>query len=1064
MTFEVATPILNSPFAEPGEHWFIRPGHPPERRPGRRPALVFQPRDQRDPWDIDGDPTLGRLPEYERAYSLRLVNLVRERLVRWQADGRPGATRVSLELMDWWRREGRAQRLFFAQLEAAETTIFLREARSDYLRGIDIPRDEPGEEWREKGYTGFARHACKMATGAGKTTVMGMVAAWSILNKVQNRANATYSEVVLIVCPNITIRSRLQELDPVRGNASLYRTRDLVPAHLMPLLARGRVVITNWHVFEPQSADAGDASARVIKAGVRTTVRESIRIGDRTTFARNQRYMTPQALEAMLASDRLRVLGEKRDAEGRLISVEVERERYVESDTALVARILGREVGGKQNILVMNDEAHHAYRIQRDEGGDEELFEGEDEDEFFREATVWVEGLDRVNKLRGINFCLDLSATPYYLGQMGRMTGRPFPWVVSEFGLIDAIESGLVKIPQLALSDTSGQERPDYFNIWDWIVEKKLTPAEKGGRKSGPKPEAILKYAHAPIALLAGQWRQEFERWRAEPGSDGRPPVFIIVCKNIAIAKVVHEWLADDQRPTGIPTSGMPEWRNQDGRVNTIRVDTKVVHDTDRGESSGGGSRADEMRWLRHTLDTVGKTDWPRDGQGRAGFPEGFEELAKKLERPVHPPGRDVRCIVSVAMLTEGWDANTVTHIVGLRPFMSQLLCEQVVGRGLRRRRYDVGPDDRFGEEVAQVLGVPFEVIPFKAAPGGVVPEPSPRHRIYAVPEKQAYEITFPRVEGYTQKVTGRIKVNWDDVAPLQLDPANIPPEVDLAAALPNNQGRPSILSRGRVKEANLEPYREGRRLQAMLFEMALDLTRDLVRGDSVAVPAGVLFPQLLRVVQRYVDDRVFVTPPNDRLDLWLSPYYGWAIERLQHAIRPAADNGEGKELPEYERGRRRVGSTSEVDAWTSKPVREVAKCHLNFAVSDTAQWEQSVAARLDKSDRVKAFVKNEFLGFAIPYIHNGQDHEYYPDFLVRLRGGENPFTLIMEVKGRPDPLEQVKREAAQRWVDAVNTEGSFGRWGYAIVRDPKETAAAVEAWVGEMEREAAEASAKDRT
>ncbi len=1050
MSFEVDTPILNSPFAEPGEHWFIRPGHPAERRAGRRPALVFQPRDQRDPWEIDHDPTLGRLPDYERAYALRLVNLIRERLAQWQREGRQGATRTSQELIQWWRREGREQRLFFAQIEAVETIIFLREARADYLQGIDIPRDEPGEEWKERGYAGFLRYACKMATGAGKTTVMGMLAAWSILNKVQDRANAKYSDVVLIVCPNVTIKHRLRELYPELGDASLYRTRDLVPPHLMPLLTRGRVVITNWHHFEPQTSDAGDVSARVVKTGVRTTRDEWVTVADRTTVARGRRYMTPQSLEALAAKGDIRVKKEERDEQGRISRVLVERELYVESDTAIVGRIIGREVGGKQNILVMNDEAHHAYRIQRDAGGDEELFDDEGEDEFFREATVWVEGLDRVNKLRGINFCLDLSATPYYLGRMGKMTGRPFPWVVSDFGLIDAIESGLVKIPQLALQDTSGQDRPDYFNIWDWIVTKKLTPAERGGKKGSPKPDAVLKYAHTPIALLAGQWREEFARWRSEGGSDTRPPVFIIVCKNTALAKVIFEWLAEDQPPAGIPSSGMDEWRNRDGAINTIRVDTKVVHDTDRGESSESGSKADEMRWMRFTLDTVGKTDWPRDSQGRAVYPEGFEELAQKLERPLHPPGRDVRCIVSVAMLTEGWDANTVTHIVGLRPFMSQLLCEQVVGRGLRRRRYDLGEDDRFGEEVAQVLGVPFEVIPFKAAPGGQPVEPKPRHRVYAVPEKRQYEISFPRVEGYTQKVTGRIQVNWEDVAPLELDPLKIPAEVQMGPALPNNQGRPSALAPGRMQEATLAPYRSGLRVQGVAFELAKDLTRELRDTNGVTIPAGVLFPQVLGVVRRYVEDRVFVTPPNERVDLWLSPWYGMAIERLRQAIRPSGDDGEGKELPQYERGRRRVGTTGEVDAWTSKPVLEVHKCHLNYMVAHTTSWEQQVAQRLDRHPEVLAFVKNEFLGFAIPYLDNGQDHEYYPDFLVRLAGGAAPFTLILEVKGRPDPQVEVKRAAARRWCDAVNTEGSFGRWGYAIVRDPKETTEVVEAWVGE--------------
>jgi type III restriction enzyme len=1051
MSFEVETPILNSPFDVPGEHWFLRPGYPPEQRAGRRPALVFQPRDQPDAWDVEGDWTLDLLPEYERAYGLRLVNLVRQRLSKWQADGRPGATRMTSELIEWWRRDGRQQRLFFAQLEAAETLLFLREARADYLQGVEIPRDEPGDEWRERGYEGFRRYACKMATGGGKTTVMAMIAAWSILNKVQARSNASYSEVVLIVCPNVTIRDRLLELDPARGDASLYRSRDLVPPHLMPLLARGRVVITNWHVFEPQAADVSDVSARVVKTGVRQTTQETIRIAERTTTARNLRYMTPQALEALAAAGSIRVLSEKRDTAGQIAAVVVERERWVESDAAVVARVIGREVGGKQNILVMNDEAHHAYRIRRDESGDEELFEGEEEDEFYREATVWVEGLDRVNKLKGINFCLDLSATPYFLGRMGRMTGRPFPWVVSDFGLIDAIEAGLVKIPQLALGDTSGQERPDYFNIWDWIVTKKLTPAEKGGKKGSPKPEAILKYAHAPIALLAGQWREDFLRRQETRALDPRPPVFIIVCKNTAIAKVVYEWLGEDKRPAGIPPSGLPEFLNRSGEINTIRVDTRVVHDTDRGESSESGSKADEQRWMRFTLDTVGKTDWTRDGQGRAIYPEAFEELSQKLGRPLHPPGRDIRCIVSVAMLTEGWDASTVSHIVGLRPFMSQLLCEQVVGRGLRRRHYDLGENDRFGEEVAQVLGVPFEVIPFKAPTTGTTTVKE-RHRIHAVPTKVQYEITFPRVERYTQRVTGRVTVRWDEVASLEIDPAKIPPEVEMAASLPNNQGRPSILAPGRVSEATLEPYRRGRRVQELVFELSRDLTREMVQNGDVAVPAGVLFPQLIQIVRRYVDDRVFVVPPSDRLDLFLSPYYGWAIERLRQAIRPDGAAGEGPELPVYERGARRVGSTSEIDAWTSKPVIEVVKSHVNLMVAHTNSWEQQVAQRLDRHPAVRAFVKNEFFGFAIPYVNNGQDHEYYPDFIVRL--GDDPrLMLILEVKGRPDVIEQTKAEAARRWIAAVNAEGSFGRWGYAIVRDPKETVAVVEAALGEISR-----------
>ena len=373
----------------------------------------------------------------------------------------------------------------------------------------------------------------------------------------------------------------------------------------------------------------------------------------------------------------------------------------------------------------------------------QEVFgEEEESEEFFKEANVWMDGLDRIHGQsgRGINFCVDLSATPYFLARVGRETNRPFPWVVSDFGLTDAIESGLVKIPQLAVRDTTGREIPGYFNIWRWILPQ-LTPSERGGKKESPKPEAILKYANPPIAMLSGLWEEMRAEWEQRK-EDPRPPVFVIVCKNTMIAKVIYEWIGENKPPYGIPPLGIEAFRNN-GKINTIRVDTKVVMENETDES-----KSDETKWMRHTLNTVGKTDWPRDKFGCPLYPDGFEELATKLKRPLHPPGRDVRCIVSVSMLTEGWDCNTVTHIIGLRPFMSQLLCEQVVGRGLRRRSYELR-GDKMEEEVAKVFGVPFEIIPFKQNKSGPQPPAPKRHHVYAIPEKDKYKIAFPRVEGY---------------------------------------------------------------------------------------------------------------------------------------------------------------------------------------------------------------------------------------------------------------------------------------------------------------------------
>lgn len=1041
--FEVPDPILNSPYDEPHEYWYLEEGQLPDRRAGRRPAGYFY-RDPKAP-SANGEASA----EARGAWvELELVNRIRARLAEWRPlalRGEGGVTRTTQELLNYWRRDGRQQRLFFAQLEAVETIIFLTEARSDFLQGLDIPIDEPGDDARANGYTAFKRLACKMATGSGKTTVMGMLAAWSILNKVADRSNSRYSDVVLVVCPNVTIRSRLGELDPTRGEASLYRTRDLVPPHLMPDLAKGRVLVTNWHVFEPQTPQAGGISAKVNKTGVPLRTKETITIGPKTTTARGRRYLTLEELDRQITAGLLNVLSEDRDKQGNLRKVAVESVRYIESDTALVNRVLGREVGGKQNILVFNDEAHHAYRIRREEPDEEaelELFgEEEESDEFFQEATVWVNGLDKVNKISGINFCVDLSATPYFLGRVGQETNRTFPWVVSDFGLTDAIESGLTKIPQLAVRDTTGAEIPGFFNVWHWILPK-LTPAERGGKRSNPKPEAILKWAHTPIAMLGGLWEELRVAWEAHH-DDPRPPVFILVCKNTKIAKMIYEWLADDKRPTGIPASGIEGLRNQDGRVVTIRVDSKVVHETDTGEAKG-----DEARWMRLTLDTVGKIDWTRDSQGRPIYPDDFEELAHKLDRPLFPPGRDIRCIVSVGMLTEGWDCNTVTHIIGLRPFMSQLLCEQVVGRGLRRTSYEIGADGKLTEEVAKIFGVPFEVIPFKTNPTGPKPPAPKRYHIQAVPGKAEYEIKFPRVQGYRQAIRNRVTIDWNAVASLYLDPLNIPPEVQMKAVMPNNRGRPALVGPGKLVDVNLNPFRGEHRVQELAFQLARDLTRDYVKQPGREVPAHVLFPQILQIVQRYLDRKVIAITPMLTIDAFLSPYYGWIIERLVEAIRPAAVSGETPEVPIYETSRG-PGSTGEVDLWTSREVREVIHSHLNYVIADTKQWEQAAAYIIDTHPAVGAFVKNAGLGFAIPYLHNGQMHDYIPDFIIRFKDAPDHY-LILETKGY-DPQADIKAQAAKRWVNAVNADGQFGVWSYALARKVEEVGARIEEAEGGM-------------
>ena len=554
-----------------------------------------------------------------------------------------------------------------------------------------------------------------------------------------------------------------------------------------------------------------------------------------------------------------------------------------------------------------------------------------------------------------------------------------------------------------------------------------MKASERGGKKSAAKPEAILRYAHTPIVMLGGLWQQLAREWK-DNGTDPRPPVFIAVCKNTRLAKLMYEWLAEDSPPPGIPSAGLADFRNRDGVINTIRVDSKVMSETDSGDS-----KSDLNRWMRLTLDTVGRLDWPCDRQGSPIYPEGFPALAEKLERPLHPPGRDVRAIISVGMLTEGWDCNTVTHIVGLRPFMSQLLCEQVVGRGLRRASYETdgeGDAERLGEEVAQVFGVPFQVVPFKANKGGVPKPPVKTWRVRALPERAGLEIKFPRVEGFVFEPGSEVRMDWDGVQALTIDPTRIPPEVQMKAGLPTNQGRPTLYGPGKLDMASLSAYREEHRLQTRIAAAAKELVKAYMAQSNEAasrVHPALLYPQFVKLIQHFVSTKVNAHYPATKADVFLAPYYGWMVERFLAGMTPAEGRVERIRVEQH----RGPGTTADVEYATRKEPFAVMKSHVNLVVPDS-QWERVAAYALDTHPAVHSFVKNSGLGFAIPYVHSGQGHDYLPDFLVRLEGHRH---VIFETKGYDDRLEE-KKAAAERWVSAVNRDGRYGRWSYVLLRD----------------------------
>jgi type III restriction enzyme len=541
-----------------------------------------------------------------------------------------------------------------------------------------------------------------------------------------------------------------------------------------------------------------------------------------------------------------------------------------------------------------------------------------------------------------------------------------------------------------------------------------------------------VRYAAQPIVLLADEWRKKAEEWKTQYAEgrrrSGVPPVFIIVCRNTALAKLLYEWLANGEGGFG---QGIPEFRNSPGNEMTVRIDSKVSEDV-----ASGGSE-DEARRLRFILETVGKTEWP----GKK-IPEEYEALIEKRHNrkaleddesdvvtvdPAIPPGRDVRCIISVAMLSEGWDATTVTHVVGLRPFGSQLLCEQVVGRALRRTSYAVDPETGFfREETAKVFGVPFELIPFKVE-GTQAPGPTPPiNHIFAVPDKARYEIEFPMVEGYQDPGITRIAIDWKLVAPVVLDSAEFP-DAALMQGLATQDGALAAYGPGAPELVSLDAWRERTRVQQVAFLLARELTKAWIDEKGHNIPTHVLFPMLLEAVTRFLAEKVTCKGTRVVQDVAINPYFGRVKGALLEALIAVDESGASRERPIVAG----VRSTKWVDFHTGKDIAPVQKCHLNAGVFDTKKFEQQAAFVLDTSPAVDRWVKNERLGFVIPYRRDGVLRRYFPDFIVVLTSGD---ILIVETKGKEGADVPLKEKAALRWCQAINNDGRFGRWSYHLV------------------------------
>ena len=951
MSNAVGNPILNGPWAVPARHWDFSQA-PSRAVEGRRPA------------GYHGTVRTEQMSGAHAAhpfFELKTVNDIRQRVDLWRTRRYANVTSVTRDLLEHWNRADR-QPLFFCQREAVEALIWLVESTPADRQGIELPADVPADP----AYAPLVRYCTKMATGSGKTIVMAMVAAWSILNKLVNRQDGRFSDAVLVVTPNLTVKERLAVLDPKRSD-NYYDSFDLVPRGYRDTLARGRFCITNWHAF-----------------GAKDDPRRSV----------------------------------------------VQRGR--ESDAAFAKRVLDRDLGNAQNILVLNDEAHHAYRpapsqpdehLALEEMSADERREVENQKE---EATVWVGGLDRIGKARGIKRVLDVSATPFYIKGSGYPEGTPLPWIVSDFGLVDAIESGITKIPRVPVADDSGRPDPKYFHLWREIMNG-LPMSERESVKRRAKPDSVWREAHGACAKLAAKWHATFEAFKK--AGLPVPPAMIVVTANTTLSRVVAEAMERGDLLDDLAGE------------HAFAIESRVLAEAEAEEE--GGSADDERQRLRMKVATVGKARWPNDQP-----PEGWEQYPEPL-------GKNVRCVISVGMLTEGWDATNVTQILGLRAFSSQLLCEQVVGRGLRRMNYQ--PDPETGllpPEYCDVFGIPFEVVPVQGTDAGAKPEP-PSTLVQALAERKHLAIEFPRVEGFVRDVRRRVQCDVDQVQPLrielQVEPTATLIETDLGWAV-GSPGSGGAL--GNREVLTRERFHAEHRLQRTLFEAARDITEKLAnaRADAAGeevepTPADrLLFPQVLEIVRRYVDARVEVDDGARIEDLALASYRTLLVERLLTAIEPATDEGESTLLPRIERFRR-TGSTGDVQFRTWKPTQPTQKSHVSHVVLDSS-WEGAVATSLESIREVVSYARNERLDFEILYEWKGDTHKYTPDFIVtfELEDGRR-VNLLLEVKGQETEQDRAKWTAARQWCRAVNNHGAFGLWDHRTTHAPDTIARDLERW-----------------
>ena len=982
-------PILNSPYDYPSRHWeldesgqptreiiesrrgaeFITPIPKPRRRRGaaQQASLLF-------------DEGLGLSTEKQQYDHTAIINGVRQKVDRWRQLPDPAQWQVSPEtarlLQHWRSHKFSGFRPFFCQVEAAETAIWLTEAapRSGnagkrFLEHLANANQDANPE--------LMRLALKLATGAGKTTVMAMLIAWQTINAVRHPQSKRFTRGFLIVAPGLTIRDRLRVLQP-NDPDSYYQSRELVPADMLPDLERAKIVITNFHAFK---------------------LRERINLSKGGRLLLQGRGMELNTLET----------------EGQMMQ-----------------RVMPSLMGMK-NVLVFNDEAHHCYREKPGEP-DEERKTGDErkEAEKNREAArLWITGLEAVNRKLGVSRVLDLSATPFFLSGSGYAEGTLFPWTMSDFSLMDAIECGIVKLPRVPVADNiPGGEMPRFRNLWEHIGPR--MPKKGRGKAKELDPLSLPTELLTALEALYGHYRKTFDLW--ESAGIQAPPCFIAVCNNTSTSKLVYDYISGFHRENEDGSSTLVNGRlelfrnfdehgNQLPRPNTLLIDSEQLETGDALDKNFRDMAADEIERFRREIIA-------RTGDRLQAENVTDQDLLREVMNTVGKPGQlgeSIRCVVSVSMLTEGWDANTVTHVLGVRAFGTQLLCEQVIGRALRRQSYDLNEENLFNVEYADVLGIPFD---FTAKPVVAPPQP-PRETIQVKavrPERDALEIRFPRVAGYRVELPEeRLSASFNENSVLELTPELVGPSKTKNAGII-----------GKDIDLHLEHLQDVRR-STLIFHITRRLleTKWRDRGEE---PRIHLFGQLKRITRQWLDTCLVCKGGTYPAQLLYQDLADRACELIAAGITQAliSERPVKAVLDPYNP----TGSTAHVNFNTSKTSRyqtDPRRCQINWVILDS-DWEAEFCRVAESHPRVLAYVKNHNLGFEVPYRYGSEQRTYLPDFIVLVEDGhgeDDPLHLIVEIKGQRREHDKDKKLFVQNyWAPGVNNHGTYGRWAFAEFTD----------------------------